>query len=294
MAGFGSNDLGANFGSSGGEGHFGSLEDRTGGNSPSVFVPASLPPGVVDMMPLGDSITFGSHSDNGYPATLNNVQIMEGIGGDGTTGYLDRLFDLLAGAGISVVGPHGIATDTQFFRGSQTATTFNRLARSHEGHSGFSLSSVNGAPVGNSLADQFPVYWAANPASMVLLMGGSNDLNNGATAAQTANSLSACLDSINLHAPGIPCAYAIPPMFGSIFAEAAAYRLAVPPVIAAHVSAGMKVWYFDPSLVLQCNGPGAPGGALAFDGLHPNYHGYRVLGGQMFLGLINWPRALFP
>jgi hypothetical protein len=250
-----------------------------------------LPLGVESIFPIGDSIMFGAQSDNGYPATADNVQIMEGIGGDGTTACLDQVWNLIAGAGLTVVGENGTGSDTQFFRGSIPATTFNRLGRNNEGHGGWGLSSINGfVPAGNAIATQFAALWAVNPADMILLMAGVVDLFNGASGVQCAEDLDDCLTAIAAAAPGIPVLYVFPPLGSGTSAKGPAYRAAAAPVITAHIAAGMKLWTVDAGLAgLQSNIGGNPGGALFEDNREINYHGHRVLAGVIFRALVTGP-----
>lgn len=258
-----------------------------------VYVPPSLPGSVTSIMLLGDSLTLGSNSNNCFPATANNCAINLGIGSDATSGYADTLFDLIGQAGLTVVGPLGSGTDSQFFRGTQTATTFNRLSRKHEGHNGFCLSAVGGFCItASSIADQFATYWASAPASMVILMGGSNDLNNGATGAQAATSLAAALDAIYVTAPGIKILFVYPPAGSATSAKASAFKAAGDVVIGARVAAGMKVWSVDASATnLLRDGNGGAAGAFFADTIHPNYMGYRILAGIIFRALVACPYA---
>lgn len=245
------------------------------------------------IMNLGDSTILGSGSTNGYPATAGNAQIMMGIGGGATQGsnaYLDALFDLMRLSGNVPVGSNGSGTDTEFFRGAVASDTFNRVSRQHEGHNGWGLSTTGGfVAAGSAIASQFAAIWAAKPAAAIVLIAGINELNNGATGAQAAASLTTCLQQIVTTAGNnIPVLFVKPPMGSGVSAKEAAWSAAADTVVASQAATGQKVWSANAGGALK-DGNGGTAGAMFFDTLHLNYHGGRALAGIVWKGLLAYP-----
>ncbi len=122
----------------------------------------------VKIMPLGDSITHG------YDATIGEDQ--EGL----TQGYRGVLFGYLQSAGYSV----------DFVGSLEAGFSVQPLFDTdHEGHDGF---SAEGGPYGDILSN-VQGYLSANPADVILLHIGTNDISFGN---QDPSEVEAILDEI--------------------------------------------------------------------------------------------------
>jgi lysophospholipase L1-like esterase len=120
-------------------------------------VPAVADP--VKIMPLGDSITFG-------------------VGSTDLNGYRKPLYQALTTAGYNFD-----------FVGSLTNGDF--LAPHHEGHEGWHADAVD---TNSDILGQVYSWLTANPADIVLLHIGTNDISVGG---QNANEVSGILDEID-------------------------------------------------------------------------------------------------
>jgi lysophospholipase L1-like esterase len=114
--------------------------------------------GPIRIMPLGDSITYGTNST-------------------GTVGYRRPLYQLLSGAGYSVD-----------FVGSQTDGTPTDFDQNHEGHRGWRADQIR---------DNIAGWLDSNPADVVLLHIGTNDISQGQGATSTAAEIGQILDRID-------------------------------------------------------------------------------------------------
>jgi lysophospholipase L1-like esterase len=116
------------------------------------------PAAPIRIMPLGDSITYGTSST-------------------GIVGYRRPLYQLLLGAGYSVD-----------FVGSQTHGSPEDFDRNHEGHSGWRADQIR---------DNITAWLNSTPADVVLLHIGTNDISQGQTASSTRNEIGQILDLID-------------------------------------------------------------------------------------------------
>jgi lysophospholipase L1-like esterase len=114
--------------------------------------------GPIRIMPLGDSITYGSLSTN-------------------TVGYRRPLYQSLAGAGHSVD-----------FVGSQTDGSPADFDRNHEGQRGWRADQIR---------DNVTAWLNSTPADVVLLHIGTNDISRGDGAEGTAAEIGQILDRID-------------------------------------------------------------------------------------------------
>jgi lysophospholipase L1-like esterase len=112
----------------------------------------------IRIMPLGDSITYGTNST-------------------GTVSYRRPLYQLLTGAGHSVD-----------FVGSQTDGTPTDFDRNHEGHRGWRADQIRDGITG---------WLNSTPADVVLLHIGTNDITQYQGATSTAADIGQILDNIN-------------------------------------------------------------------------------------------------
>jgi lysophospholipase L1-like esterase len=114
--------------------------------------------GPIRIMPLGDSITYGTNST-------------------GTVGYRRSLYQSLAGAAYSVD-----------FVGSQADGSPMDFDRNHEGHRGWRADQIRDGITG---------WLNSTPADVVLLHIGTNDITQGQGATTTAAEISQILDDID-------------------------------------------------------------------------------------------------
>jgi lysophospholipase L1-like esterase len=114
-------------------------------------------PAPIRIMPLGDSITYGTSST-------------------GTVGYRRPLYQLLAGAGYSVD-----------FVGSQTHGFPFDFDRNHEGHSGWRAGEI---------LDNITGWLNSAPADVILLHIGTNDISQDEGAENPAVEIGEILDHI--------------------------------------------------------------------------------------------------
>ena len=115
-------------------------------------------PNPIRIMPLGDSITYGTNST-------------------GTVGYRRPLYQLLVGAGYSVD-----------FVGSQTDGSPEDFDRNHEGHRGWRADQIR---------DNITGWLNSTPADVVLLHIGTNDITQDQGATSTAAEIGQILDRID-------------------------------------------------------------------------------------------------
>jgi lysophospholipase L1-like esterase len=114
--------------------------------------------GPIRIMPLGDSITYGTNST-------------------GTVSYRRPLYQLLSGAGLNVD-----------FVGSQTDGSPEDFDRNHEGHRGWRADQIR---------DNITGWLNSTPADVVLLHIGTNDITQYQTATSTAAEIGQILDDID-------------------------------------------------------------------------------------------------
>ena len=114
--------------------------------------------GPIRIMPLGDSITYGTNST-------------------GTVGYRRPLYQSLVGAGYSVD-----------FVGSQTDGSPADFDRNHEGHRGWRADQIR---------DNITGWLNSTPADVVLLHIGTNDISQNQGATGTAAEIGQILDRID-------------------------------------------------------------------------------------------------
>jgi lysophospholipase L1-like esterase len=114
--------------------------------------------GPIRIMPLGDSITYGTNST-------------------GTVSYRRPLYQLLSGASQNVD-----------FVGSLADGSPEDFDRNHEGHRGWRADQIR---------DNITGWLNSNPADVVLLHIGTNDITQHQTATSTAAEIGQILDDID-------------------------------------------------------------------------------------------------
>jgi lysophospholipase L1-like esterase len=113
----------------------------------------------------------------------------------------DAVTTMFLGDSITEGGPTGgyrtylCATGQYVPKGSLTTDPpplYDRYFDNHEGHGGFTSASV---------LSNIATWWAANPASVVFLMIGTNDAIAGTSATTTASNVAAIIDYIHTQSP---------------------------------------------------------------------------------------------
>jgi len=178
-------------------------------------------------MPLGSSSTVGA----GSPATA------------GFRGPLE-----------SMLRRDGLAYDMV---GSQQSGPPWMADRDHEGHGGWTMARMQPLVAG-WVARQHP--------DVVLLQVGTNDLNTGTSAADTAQRLNRMLDTIHAVSPAFVVVAGVWAPLRSRQAARAEYARLAAATVARHRAMGQATTFVDTSTLL---GPGD-----VFDGLHPDAAGY--------------------
>ena len=195
--------------------------------------------GVVQIMPLGDSITAGGSDPSDVPG-----------------GYRNNLYADLTASGYAV-----------HFVGSQTSNPSPLLTSTgnaaHEGHPGYDISYLTDN-VDTWFASVLPIQ-----PDLVVLMIGTNDINLDFLLSSAPERLGALLDRIKLLDPNGRILLSTIPwtLDANLNVAVAAYNSSMPAVAAARPG----VWFFDNISVLDI--------ATDFaDKLHPNQQGYNKLG----------------
>ena len=214
---------------------------------------------VLEIMPLGDSITRGEDAVN--------PQSRQG-------GYRDDLSDLLTAANIpfDFVGSlsHGIGFDTD-----------------HEGHGGKTIGF---------LSSNIGQWLSSNPAEVILLKAGTNDISffRNTSPSDAANQLSGLIDQISALSPQTrvvvssiapvnPADFGNAP-FGSdivpnVEERIEAFNALIPGVVSAQAAQGKPVSFVDAGQALSATQD------LSRDGLHPNDNGYAKIANAYFSGI---------
>ncbi|GID29194.1 SGNH/GDSL hydrolase family protein [Paractinoplanes brasiliensis] len=210
----------------------------------SVAVAAAEPAyGPLKVMPLGDSITYGSGSADS--------RVGNRTGAPTASGYRVELGDRLRAAGLDVdfvgsqrAGPPGADTE-------------------HEGHSGWRIDQI-AANVDGWLAGYEP--------DAVLLHLGTNDMAQNMGVRASADRLSALIDQIRAARPdaGIFVQRLVQGHIEPYRSRIAAFNSRIPGIVAGKDA---KVHLVDQSAI---------GGLSIFDNLHPNDHGYAKMAYNLY------------
>ncbi|QIQ01917.1 SGNH/GDSL hydrolase family protein [Streptomyces liangshanensis] len=201
--------------------------------------------GGVRVMPLGDSITDGFTP---YPG-----------------GYRVRLWQLLAAGGYTVD-----------FVGTQTNGPTALGDRDHEGHSGWRIDQLD---------TNINTWLGQTDPRTVLLLIGTNDLNQNYDIANAPRRLSALIDKIRAAKPRSELFVAtIPPQSNATLeGRVRAYNAAIPSVVAQKGSRVHLVKMYDALTTSD----------LA-DGIHPTKAGYEKMASVWFNALRSVPSSLAP
>jgi len=209
------------------------------------------------ILPLGDSITEGccTAPEGGYRIELFRQAATNGKN--------------VTFVGSLLNGPTTVANRTFPMR--------------HEGHGGFTISGggnggIAGAITDNAIATYHP--------SIVLLMIGTNDLNDNIDVANAPSRLGTLIDEIIKDAPTalVIVSSIIPIGAPNADQRVQTYNAAIPGLVNARAATGKHIVFVDNYAAFAKN-PNYQT-ALKADGLHPNDAGY-VLLGQGFYGAMS-------
>ena len=249
---------GAGGGAPGGRG--GGAGGGGGGGSP--YLPCPTTAGTAcAVLPLGDSITEGccTAPEGGYRIELFRQAVTNGKN--------------VTFVGSLMNGPTSVANRTFPMR--------------HEGHGGYTISGGGNGGIAGTITDSAISTYHPN---IVLLMIGTNDINDNIDIANAPSRLGKLIDEIIADAPTalVVVATIIPISAPNGDQRAQAYNAALPGLVNARASAGKHVVLVDNYAAFAKDQNYQT--TLKADGLHPNTAGYVVLG-QSFYGAIG---ALLP
>ncbi len=225
--------------------------DASGPADPPTFNPCPTDGSACEIMPLGDSITFGLASSDG-------------------AGYRLDLFERIVADG------HAVTLVGRVQAGPNTNVQGQPFPTNNEGYSGATISTG-----GNQLADRVDAALAANPPDIILLQIGTNNLYMG-MAPEVPGQLAALLDQITDGAPDALVVVAqITPL-----AEAGAqlnfpdngvdeYNALVPGIVQERVDAGKHLALVNMNAAFRAANANVV--ALLADGIHPNDTGYGIM-----------------
>jgi lysophospholipase L1-like esterase len=203
------------------------------------------------VMPFGDSITEGFPVFNG--------------------GYRVELFHqaLLGGHSITFVGA----------RANGPATVDGQpFPTGHEGYSGFTIDPSSRSGISPRAE---PAIAALRP-HIILLMIGTNDIDQNIDVTNAPARLGALIDRITTAAPDLLLVVAtiIPTTVGATNERIVAFDAAIPALVQARQAAGKHVVGVDMFAAFATNLDFAT--ALMVDSLHPNDAGYALLGQRFY------------
>lgn len=191
---------------------------------------------------LGDSKTDGSVYDGAHRAELRN----------------------------RLVGRHGKAID---FVGSQTdsGARADFLDNQHGGVAGQWLDHASSADI-LSRAGEASTY----SADVVIIQGGTNDIANSSTAADTLNRLSAVIDAVRAARPTAKIVVEVDPILSTTYsATHDSYRASIPAMVTG--KSDPLLWCFEPSLSTGDLGDGTIGTSA----IHQSQMGYEKRAEQL-------------
>jgi lysophospholipase L1-like esterase len=218
------------------------------------------------IMPLGDSITMGSHSSGG--------------------GYRVELFrqSLMNSKKLTFVGRASNGPNTVVVNG-----TMANFPKNHEGYSGYTIDTST-ATNNIGISTVVDAALTAVKPHIVLLMIGTNDVNKNVNLADAPTRLGNLLDRITTMAPNalLVVAKITPTMSDSINTKVQSYNNAIPSLVQERASGGKHIIMVDMYAAFTAN-PSYKGVWLD-DSLHPNDAGYVVMGQTWYAGIQSYLR----
>ena len=219
-----------------------------------------------NIMPLGDSITYGS-----VPG-----------------GYRTELYKKLTNASYSFL-----------FVGSGTENTTTVLAEHgqacHEGHPSIRLDQIEANLDGNTdFSTGNGGYWLSGTGTrtaaypdVVLLLAGINDIALGASAAVARDRLDSLVGHVLSDRPNAAVFVgSLTPLTGTPSAKwtatANAFNAMIPNVVTKYASSGRKAYFVDMFNSLNASD-------ISSDGVHPNQAGYDKMGDAWFAAMQSVP-----
>ena len=213
-----------------------------------------IPSGTIRVMPLGDSITEG-----------------DTVGSNGTVGggYVPGGYRLPAAVALENAG-----FNITYVGSMNTNSATGLPSPYHEGHPGYQVSQIqNGIDSNNWLGN--------NPADIILLLAGTNDLYNGTGISGSLSAYSSLLADIKNRLPNAKIIVStLTPRGDATGSMIASYNSQLETLVQ---SEGANVSYVD-------NGSAVPLSDISSDNIHPNQAGYNVMGPVWAAGV----EALYP
>jgi lysophospholipase L1-like esterase len=199
-----------------------------------------------DIMPLGDSITSGQHT-NAVPGA-----------------YRIQLFENFTNDGIAIN-----------FVGTQTNGPTSGFDQNHEGYPGASIGDSNSS---NNITQRVPTIFTANSPDVVLLMIGTNDTapSRFVSVNEMLNDLEVLIDDITSAAPNaLVLVSSIAPHAtdNTRNGRISSYNNALPGLVDA---------LNDPNVVFVDAGGSLATSDIGSDGIHPTAPGYDKLGNAWY------------
>jgi lysophospholipase L1-like esterase len=230
----------------------------TGADGGGAYMPCPTTGGTAcAILPLGDSITEGccTAPEGGYRIELFRQAVTNGRN--------------ITFVGSLLNGPTTVANRTFPMR--------------HEGHGGYTISGGGNGGIAGTITDTAIATYHPN---IVLLMIGTNDLNDNIDVTNAPTRLGKLIDEIITDAPAalVVVSSIIPIGAPNADQRTQTYNAAIPGLVNARASSGKHVVFVDNYAAFAKNANYQT--TLKADGLHPNDAGY-VLLGQGFYGAIS-------
>ena len=217
------------------------------GTTPTPGGGGGLPTGTLKIMPFGDSITDGGGSvDGAYRIKLEQSLTAKGYDFD--------------------------------FVGSQQSGSNGLQDTDHEGHGGWCLNSPN-CYSSSLLAPQTAGWVSAADPDLVLVHGGTNDLNSGDSGAEIAEHLQTTLNNIYSAKPTVRVIVAkIVKDNGADVAVQQDYASRIDGIVSTMSASGKAISSVDMTGILS-------EGSDYVDETHPNLAGYNKMADTWMAGI---------